>query len=119
MPEPTHQPRVVEGAVVVYPVGELLAGIRGDMVASFARVEKGLEAKADKADFARLDGRLDEHQKAIAELRKHQGDDDVSQSIRAVAKAARIDWHRWLYPTIATVAFALTSILQLTGVLGR
>ena len=109
----------------MYPVGELLAGIRGDMNKSFASLEKGLEAKADKADFARLDGRLDEHQKAgerrdmaITELKERQDRGDVAQSVLADAKAERDGWHRWLYPALVATVLALVTVLQVVGVLG-
>lgn len=108
--------RRLTDAVVVYPVGELLAGIRDDMGKGFARVEKGLEAKADKSDVARLNGRLDEHQKQITELRQRQDRDDEQTRTRQEIKTQRRDWHRWLYPTLAAVGLTVITILQTAGV---
>lgn len=57
--------RRADDAHVSYTVKELLADIKQEQTAGFARIEMGLEAKADKAEVARvearLDGRLDGH----------------------------------------------------------
>lgn len=50
---------------VSYTVKELLKTIRDDQQAGFGRLEKAMEAKADKADFARIEGHIEVLEKRV------------------------------------------------------
>lgn len=65
-----------------------LQGIRAEQAAGFASLAKALEHKADKADVAKLEARLDEHQRDLAghrteldALRQWQNNKDVAKDV--------------------------------------
>lgn len=51
--------------------------------AGFARIETAMKGKADKSDLAKLEGRLDEHGKQLAELQAWRHDREVASGVHA------------------------------------
>jgi hypothetical protein len=98
--------------VVTYTVKDILADIKKEQATGFARLEQAMKGKADKSDLARIEGRLDQHQVQIDELRKRQDLDDAGNATRAVIRQQRVEWHRWAIPTLLTIALILVGLLQ-------
>ena len=96
---------------VTYSVKDLLSGIRNDVAAGFAKLEAALNGKADKADIARINGRIDEHQKQIDELRKKQDADDAARHAAQEVRQDHIEWKRWAIPTALTVVWIAVALL--------
>ena len=86
-----------DDVVVQYTVKELLKQIGDAQLAGFARVEKAMEGKADKADFARLVGRLEslEHRTGSLEEERRARIERASVHRERDAKEEQIAARRW------------------------
>lgn len=69
--------------VVTRPLMDEIQGLRSDVSAGFAGLTARLEGKADKADVARMEARLDEHGTQIAELRQWRHDRETAAGVTA------------------------------------
>lgn len=98
--------------VVTYTVKDILAEIKKDQTAGFARIEQAMKGKADKSDLARIEGRLDQHQVQIDELRKRQDRDDEQTRTRQEIQVQRREWHRWFIPTLLTIGLIVVGLIQ-------
>jgi hypothetical protein len=67
--------------VITTPLLAELQGIRGLLSDGFARMSTKLEGKADKADMARLEARLDQHATDIAELKTRRHDEELERVV--------------------------------------
>lgn len=101
-----------DDAVVAYTVKELLARIEKNQTEGFARLDTSVASKADKADVARLETRLEQHTKDIGELQGFR-DDLVQQRVkrfRLGANAWRLIW--------GALGLAATSFATYAGIHG-
>src|SRR5205823_12956141 len=73
-----------DNAKITYTVRELLEGIKRDQTEGFTRIEASMAGKADKADVARLETRLDHHGKRLDE---HGGEIATLKQARRDEKA--------------------------------
>lgn len=97
---------------VTYSVKDLLSALKSDVAAGFAKMEVALNGKADKADIAQINGRLDEHQKQIDELRKKQDKDDAAHAAAQEVRQSHTEWKRWAIPTALTVVWIVIALFQ-------
>lgn len=74
---------------IEYTVKELLGDLKKEQTAGFARIEVSMSGKADKADVARMEARLDAHGERLGTLEQARRDDQTFQSARAW------NWGRW------------------------
>ena len=95
---------------VTYGVKELLARFEKALTEGFARVEKGLETKADKRDISRIEGRLDAHQTRIEALEKRQDKDDSARNAAQEVRQSHTEWKRWAIPTALTVVWIIVAL---------
>lgn len=94
---------------------EQLSGVTSAMANGFGRVEKGLEAKADKADIKRIEETLREHQNELdahrAQLSRletqQKADETASETTEKITKA-RHDRLSRIYAAAGVMAGALT-----------
>lgn len=113
-------PRVVINPQVTYDVGELLDKLGTRIDSGFARIEEKLASKADKADLAAINARLDEHGKEIGRLKDRQREDEASQAaVDAAAKGATDRRQRVINVALsfALVIISALGVLSATHVL--
>lgn len=96
-----------EEPTVSYSVKDLLAQIQTSVTAGFARLETALANKADKADVVAVHARLDEHQRAIEDLKTRQTGDDAVRTARSRAWTTR----QWTIGVVVTAVAAAGSVL--------
>jgi hypothetical protein len=106
-------PDAPDGPSVSYPIAALLDrlertidGLRQDVAQRFDRLERTLAAKADKADVAAVEHRVGALEAAAAEQK-------TAAAIARDHAAARVDWRRWIWPTLLTAAMVVLGIIQL------
>lgn len=93
-------PEAKENAVVSYTVKDLLEKLSKEQTEGFARLSAVMDGKADKADLARIEGRLNKHDDLIDGLTQRQALDDRARVTEKQIEANRIDWRRWSVPVI-------------------
>ena len=86
-----------DDATVHYTVKELLAGIQKEQTQGFVRIEVAMSGKADKADVARLETRLDAHGKALDDHRGQISELQIQtreeERARQVTERTNAWWH--------------------------
>lgn len=87
-------------ASITYTVKELLSDIRG----SLGRLEGKLDAKADRSEVAELIHRVDMESNRITAIESH-----ITTRTKIDAEAK--EWHRWIWPMVATVALIILGLL--------
>ena len=98
-------------AIVTYDVRDLLADIKTAQTAGFARLEFAVAAKADKADVARMEARLDHQAREIAGVQKWQHDKDVTEAVHGEHEKRSFTFRQKLGAMIATVCLLLATML--------
>lgn len=109
-----------DDAEVRYTVRDLLDRIRADQSAGFARIETAMSGKADKADVARLEARLDQHARRLdgnterlADLEQQQRDQRTTREWWT-GRAARVGGS---FVGCALVAGNIAAVLTATHVI--
>lgn len=87
-------------ASITYTVKELLSDIRG----SLGRLEGKLDAKADRSEVAELIRRVDAESNRITVIETH-----ITTQTKVEAETK--EWHRFIWPMIATVALVVLGLL--------
>lgn len=101
-----------DDATVHYTVKELLAAIRKEhadssamqteqMAAGFARIEVAMSNKADKADVARMETRLDAHGKALDDHRAQISALQIQAREEDRARKAAVETNAWWHGRMA------------------
>jgi hypothetical protein len=99
-------------AQVKYTVKELLAHIKDEQTAGFARIETSLSMKADKADVERLEKQLDSHAGRIESLERSRDQSETAAKIHAVR-----DDEFWTFKrrTVGVILTMLTALATFVG----
>lgn len=117
MPETPHSGGV--NPQVTYDVADLLDRIGTRLDAGFAEIKVLVASKADKADLAGINARLDEHSKDISWLKDRQRETVLVAETLNVSNAKRGDWRRWaLEAAISAAACAGILVGVLSGLHG-
>jgi ferric-dicitrate binding protein FerR (iron transport regulator) len=111
-PDRRSAARRASDASVKYTVKELLQKLSDEQTAGFARIEVSLASKADKADVAKLEARLDEHGKAIDKLQDFQHELETAERVHE-SHVTR-SWSK-LQRVAASVMAVLTLLAMIFG----
>lgn len=118
MAEETPIPQVVQvnpaPVQVAWDLAKYLDNLSTRMDQGIARIEVKLDSKADKADLAGINARLDEHGKEIGRLKDRQREDESAQAAVTAAAKSALDarQRKWNFAlSLALVLVALLSVL--------
>jgi hypothetical protein len=118
MAEEQHIPQVVQltqaPIQVSWDLAKYLDNLGSRLDAGVARIEAKLDTKADKADLAGINARLDEHGKEIGRLKDRQREDEAAQAAVAVSTKSAVDSRQRKWNFLLSGAIAVGSV---TGVL--
>ncbi len=96
---------------------DMLADIRKEQTAGFARIEATMGNKADKADVARMEARLDAHGKALDEHRTHIAELQMQAREEAQARQSAASTNQWWHSRLAKLGgFIVGLALVVTAV---
>ena len=96
---------------------DMLAEIRKDQAAGFARLEVTMSGKADKADVARMEARLDAHSKALDEHRTSIAELQVQAREEIRARNVQAQTNQWWHTRMAKAGgFIVGLALVLTAI---
>lgn len=90
---------------VEYTVKELLATIKNDQTAGFAKLDGQLAGKADKADLVTIHARLDEHGQEIGSIKDRMRADEAANQALETVKSRRLSNRQWAIG-LAVLVFA-------------
>lgn len=83
---------------------------------ALARLDAKLDTKADKADLAAVNTRLEQIDARVDKLEDDRTVELVRHEMEASHRAARKDWHRWVWPVVLTALWVLFGVLSFFGV---
>lgn len=98
-----------DDSTVSYTVKELLTDIKG----SVDQLNGKLDTKADRAPFNELVHTVTEHAQHLAELRQRADASDEWHRKADKDGDRRIEWWKWLVPTVGGLLVLAVSLLQL------
>lgn len=108
-----------DNAEVTYTVRELLAEIKAEQIAGFTRIETSMASKADQADVARIDERLDEHGRVldshgerIGGIEGREHDREVAANVHSVRDQRTFTFRQKALGALATLALIVATALS-------
>ena len=106
-------PEDPDDVTISYTVKELLSDMQKSQTQGFARVEKGLEAKADKADIKRVEERLDRHETRLGSVEARQSVDEAKAQGADRVKSSNQDRMARMWAGIAAVAALALAVITI------
>lgn len=91
-------------------LSKLDAIVRGQSE-GFTRLETAMKAKADKSDLAKLEGRLDEHGKQLADLAAWRHDREVASGVHQQHDDRMFTKRQKFWASVGAVAIICATIL--------
>lgn len=104
-------PDLPDDAQVTYTVRELLRDIKDQQTAGFSRVELSLEAKADKADVARMEVRLDNHAERLGSLEQERRDNKLMSETAREHSSRRWTMRSKILYSLGTIGMICATVL--------
>lgn len=92
-----------DDATVNFTVKELLGNLQKELVSGLARLEVAMSGKADKADVARMEARLDAHGKALDQHRTEINELQIQAREEDRARRAADSANAWWLSRFAKV----------------
>lgn len=115
MAEDTPIPQVVQlnpaPIQVSWDLAKYLDNLGSRLDAGVARIEAKLDTKADKADLAGINARLDEHGKEIGRLKDRQREDEAAQAAVAASTKTLVDSRQRKWNFFLSAAIAAGSVV--------
>jgi hypothetical protein len=111
--------------VITTPLISKLDAIQREQAAGFAGVREALNGKADKADVARvetrMEGQFQEHHRRISDLEQQQRDTLVADGVLAQEHGKLLTRREKIWGGVGIAILALSSLLgaALSAILGR
>jgi hypothetical protein len=117
---PTPIPQVVQvnpaPVQVAWDLAKYLDNLGSRMDSGIARIEAKLDTKADKADLAGINARLDEHGKEIGRLKDRQREDEAAQLAVTAATKATTDSRQRRWNLLLAAALVVVSAFSTLAV---
>ena len=98
--------------LITTPLLGELQSLRSEQAAGFAALGTKLEGKADKADVARLETRLDAHGSDIAELQDWSHDREVARGVHEDRDTRLLTRRQKIWGGIGVVFLGLCTLLS-------
>lgn len=121
--DPEHIPQqvVVNPAPVqvAWDLAKYLDNLGSRMDSGIARIEAKLDQKADKADLAGINARLDEYGKEIGRLKDRQREDEAAQHAVDSAAKVRVDSKQRKWNIALSLALVVVSALSVIAAMGH
>lgn len=106
-----------DDAQVVYSVRELLDQIKTEQTRGFTQIAESMAGKADKADVARLEARLDHHAKTldghstdIGELQQWRRDREVAADVHQQHNQRTWTFRQKAWAAAGTITLAVATV---------
>lgn len=96
---------------VSWDLAKYLDNLGSRLDSGVARIEAKLDTKADKADLAGINARLDEHGKEIGRLKDRQREDEAASAAVLAAAKVTTDKHQRRWNLMLSTALVIVSFL--------
>lgn len=97
--------------VISRPLMDEIQGLRSDVASGNATIVAKLEGKADKADMARMETRLDEHGRQISELQQWRHDKEVVGGIHQQHDQQRFTTRQKFWGVVGAAALVVATVI--------